>query len=60
LKGGYHYDAKGIPDGNKKDDVPEAIHSRVLVTMMRALDMQIDGFGSGVAGTTTSIPELET
>jgi hypothetical protein len=60
LRGDYHYDAGGNPDGNYKTQVPAAIHGRVPLTAMRALDMDVDGFGSGSARGESPIGELMT
>jgi len=56
LRGGVHYQA--VPTSSQKND-PAANHTRVLLTMMRAVGLPLKTFGLELNQASTSITELE-
>jgi hypothetical protein len=60
LRGGVHHNAGGVFSNSARTTVPEAIHTRLLLTMMRALDMPQASFGAGNGHADKVMPELMT
>lgn len=59
LRSGVHHDAGGNPSFSKRTDVPGAIHTRVLTTIMKAVGVPQQSFGVGPGRVTDTIAELE-
>jgi hypothetical protein len=59
LRSGIHYGAGGINNFSRRTDVPGAIHTRVLTTIMKAVGVPQPAFGAGPGRVTDTIAELE-
>jgi hypothetical protein len=59
LKGGIHHDAGGDPDWAKRFDKPSALHSSLVLTMLRAVGIAAPSFGIASAASTQTMAAIE-
>jgi hypothetical protein len=59
LRTGVHFSGGGVNNFSHRTDVPGAIHTRVLTTIMKAVGVPQTSFGSGPGRVTDTIAELE-